>query len=1749
MTEPWEDYANQAPNATPAATAPQESGPWSDYAQPQNDNASFIDKIKPTINQFVGNLGQVALEHVAQNIKDTGEVPSLGGFFKQTAQTAYETEAEAGKKVVTGLAKPFIPQDIQDYSGLYNQKVQTVDNTPNLNATDLFNKSVQEGPVGTAFNLMQGALIAPIAPLFNVGVEAAERSGADKRTIDSAMSALTIMGVVHAGGVKDEMADGLANHTIGSSEDVAMNGAEPTSVMREVSSNAAAETEEGKARVVRLQAQQGLVNTEVGEGINDRVRKMAPELFAEKDRLEAQQQILRDKIDNADDNFGKDWEEQHAELERQREVYTRAPTNLEGEGLHEQVTEDNERASKIDEDIRNLGTREEYIKSAVEDARDQRVANDRRLFEIAPDVNHAYATAAEYEPKPEEAAVQNEALAEQQGPPAPPLTESPITKWVSRDLQTLGRPAEEADASAALVAAHYQARAERFGGKKGTAEEMYQRDAPTLRQGKDRAGKLREFVQGKEYDQSVYHGSPHHFGKFTLEHIGKGEGSQAYGWGLYFAGDKAIAEYYRKALSKGKERGGQLYKADIPENHELLDWDKPLKDQPPAVREALLKGSDQTYKAHIDKHLGKETVVHAGMHFNMDTKGRDFYDQIAHNFNKLDEDIPGSPKGWGTIQRGDEGQKSASQYLNSLGIKGIQYLDANSRRASGGTHNYVVFDDSAIKTLKTYYQNARGRYRVAGQDVGAVITLMKRADASTFIHETGHHWLEELMGDAKDADAPQGLKEDAQAVRKWFGIKDEEPIERKHHEKFARGFERYMMEGTAPTKGLATVFAKFKQWLTTLYQTVDKLRSPITDNIRGVFDRLLTSKSEKTVLAPDHEPGKVMADIHEVDAKTTSPEHKAAVADTVRTEIDHTAKLHDPEVYDEIKSAESRPATASGPEPAAGDTEATAATGPGAAESVAAGEPSALAASGGGPASGGSSLREQQADPAGEAVASVNRGTGNAAERPNPNPNEPTGRSRSGLIDKKGNIRWEKLTSDEAIKDAAYRIAERNGFYEGAQGPAITQRDISDYADSVGVTEKALDLQHIEAMTRVDGIPLAFRIRSVRQMLLQSTERIKDMWTNAADWSDEDVLKYAEAKSQHIRIAQILSGVTAEWGRAGHAFRDISGQQVKEANEITELLQNTIGRSVDDLRREAQLGSKLETPKQRAKYLTDSAKPDFIEKMLEYRNNALLSGPITHAVYFNANIVNLLMRPVERYTSGMLSELSGDEQRVYKEEAGEMLYSWANTNAFKNAAKSWRERTQILPGAEGKKFTSLASQAEVPEGFLSNAFSQIPRSIGSLHSFVYTLAYEQEIAARSYRMARNEGLDPDTNEFAKRLADLRETQPKEMMDASSAGALKEVNMGKTGPILGKLSLLINSNAFTRFLFPFIKMEINAKANTYLERTPLGFLSKDIRENLLGLNGPEARDLQRGKMIANTAIAATLYTMASQYVNGDGPSDPNKRRVWLLTHCPNSVQVGGSCFALKNLGRTGELLKFGAAMHESFDGWEGDDGDKIAGALAKHVSHTFMDGGLADNLKDILDVLENPHQYGSKFIQNMATSFIPFSIGSGQVARTIDPFQRDTKTEDESGIFDSVDGIFKAAKSRIPFISETLEPRIDMFGHPIGNTSDYHSLYKNDPVVQRMEALHMSVGNLKPEMFGVKLNDHEYAQYAQLAGMHTKEVLNSMVIPGFEKRSAAEQMLAIHETINASRDWAKQIMLHQNPDLQSRVNAFQRLAHQ
>lgn len=144
-------------------------------------------------------------------------------------------------------------------------------------------------------------------------------------------------------------------------------------------------------------------------------------------------------------------------------------------------------------------------------------------------------------------------------------------------------------------------------------------------------------------------------------------------------------------------------------------------------------------------------------------------------------------------------------------------------------------------------QQARGLYVPDSK----TIALLKDADLSTFLHESGHFFLDAMAVQAQRAEAPAQVRQDMQTVLDWFGVKDLATWQgmtleqqREHHEKFARGFEAYLMEGKAPTTELAKVFARFRGWLTALYRKLTALNVELTPEVRAVMDRMLATDAQ-----------------------------------------------------------------------------------------------------------------------------------------------------------------------------------------------------------------------------------------------------------------------------------------------------------------------------------------------------------------------------------------------------------------------------------------------------------------------------------------------------------------------------------------------------------------------------------------------------------------------------------------------------------------------------------------------------------------------------------------------------------------------------------------------------------------------------------------------------------------------------------------------------------------------------------------
>lgn len=138
----------------------------------------------------------------------------------------------------------------------------------------------------------------------------------------------------------------------------------------------------------------------------------------------------------------------------------------------------------------------------------------------------------------------------------------------------------------------------------------------------------------------------------------------------------------------------------------------------------------------------------------------------------------------------------------------------------------------------------RGVIRIDRTNRNFNIELLAKADLSTFLHESGHFFLEVLGDLSQQEGASDRVKSQYQTILDWFEVDSREQIGVEQHEQFARGFEAYLMEGKAPTPELQSVFARFRAWLLAVYKRLTALNVELTDEVRNVMDRILATDEE-----------------------------------------------------------------------------------------------------------------------------------------------------------------------------------------------------------------------------------------------------------------------------------------------------------------------------------------------------------------------------------------------------------------------------------------------------------------------------------------------------------------------------------------------------------------------------------------------------------------------------------------------------------------------------------------------------------------------------------------------------------------------------------------------------------------------------------------------------------------------------------------------------------------------------------------
>jgi len=252
----------------------------------------------------------------------------------------------------------------------------------------------------------------------------------------------------------------------------------------------------------------------------------------------------------------------------------------------------------------------------------------------------------------------------------------------------------------------------------------------------------------------------------------------------------------------------------------------------------------------------------------------------------------------------NHGIKSDSQNFSGAARSALKQRNVAVPVSSADGGSLAALADAGAGAFQ---QGARGAFSPADtlsdQDGNPVnlIQIFEKADVSTFLHESGHFWLEQLKADAlrfkgemagdwqtvvswwvsrsdeirAEALARARKAGDTNAVVEIAALSDQQVknliaagelrgqdamrfISVAMHEQWARGTESYFRSGTAPSIGLADMFVKFAAWLKSVYRALvratgrDGLDVQFSPEVKAVMDRMLATDNEIDIAASQY---------------------------------------------------------------------------------------------------------------------------------------------------------------------------------------------------------------------------------------------------------------------------------------------------------------------------------------------------------------------------------------------------------------------------------------------------------------------------------------------------------------------------------------------------------------------------------------------------------------------------------------------------------------------------------------------------------------------------------------------------------------------------------------------------------------------------------------------------------------------------------------------------------------------------------
>lgn len=583
-----------------------------------------------------------------------------------------------------------------------------------------------------------------------------------------------------------------------------------------------------------------------------------------------------------------------------------------------------------------------------------------------------------------------------------------------------------------------------------------------------------------------------------------------------------------------------------------------------------------------------------------------------------------------------------------------------------------------------------------------------------------------------------------------------------------------------------------------------------------------------------------------------------------------------------------------------------------------------------------------------------------------------------------------------------------------------------------------------------------------------------------SNWAPEAQARWNEQFKVFSELNAKFQAVMTESGRALRVYDEGPGFDAQHLAKLAEVPERATTTVTD--RRLVHMFMRLEKPSQKANFAKQSLKPTFGDYWPELWMGSLLLNPKSWAANGLATAAHLMWQVPVRGLAGQIGRvrrkageavgaIAGEAYRFGEEaaEPGEATQMWLAM--WRHLGDAWRASYRIALSDDAATATlhaergvnkqglsleppKLSAEAFQKSGWIGKGLDLLGWSVRSGQRILYATdtlirfaGSRMQMQANAHRVvvkeARNRGLRRGTkkyNEFYTHrveaiLADPDPAILKDAEDFSSYVAFTQ-RLGKyarlknsKGQSIGQIVQDFGRHPLGRLVAPFTTAPAN-DAGAAVEHIPFFNLAVGRYRKAIAA-GDYKSDVEMARTSLGGLALATFAGFAAQGIlTGAAPKHPGLRaayygagfRPYSWGYDTDGDGQPDYWVGYNRLGWLGSIMGAAADYVTIASQWTDADLGDLAFGMSASISQNFTNKTYVQGISKAINALSDPAQGQKKFMENFASSLVPFGTGLGAVAQEIDPIVRDT-----NGAIDRI-------LSRLPGMGKDLPADRDLFGN-------------------------------------------------------------------------------------------------------------------